>query len=101
MERKLNALEKNMAVARGEAMAASLLASAAIQTILAIAANKEEVLASMNDFIEDTLNRGRPGRGDAEDEANTLMRETARVITTQFLAHMALVIQDAKRSKGP
>jgi len=40
-----NALEKNIAIARGEALAANLLASAAIQAALAITSDREEVLA--------------------------------------------------------
>jgi len=43
----MNALEKNVAVARGEALAASLLASAAIQTLLAMVANREEFLTAI------------------------------------------------------
>ena len=94
----MNALEKNIAVARGEAMAASLLASAAIQTALAMTANKEEVLAGISAFIEDTLNMSGPGRGDANDEFNIQMRETARFMATQCLAQIAQMIEQAKRS---
>src|SRR5262245_14350236 len=32
----------------------------------------------MSAFIDETLNMSGPGRGDAQDELNTLMRETAR-----------------------
>lgn len=82
---KMNALEKNIAVARGEALAANLLATAAIHTALSVAANQEEVLARMNAFIEDTLNMSGPGRGHANDEFNTQMRETARFMAMQTL----------------
>jgi hypothetical protein len=74
----MNALEQDVAVARGEALAASLLASAAIQTLLAMVANREEFFTAMEAFIDGTLNLGGPGKGDASDELNTLMRETAR-----------------------
>jgi len=46
-EEGMNALEKNVAVARGEALAASLLASLAIQAILVMVANREEFLTKM------------------------------------------------------
>src|SRR5215470_17175000 len=78
VEEAMNALEKNVAVARGEALAASLLASAAIQTLLAMVANREEFLTAIEAFIDGTLNLRGPGGGDANDEPNTLMRETAR-----------------------
>jgi len=52
----MNALEKNIAVARGEALAAHLLATAAIQASLAITSSREEVLAGMSAFIDETLN---------------------------------------------
>jgi len=74
----MNALEQDVALARGEALAASLLASAAIQTLLAMVANREEFLAAMEAFVDGTLNLSGPGKGDANDELNTLMRETAR-----------------------
>jgi hypothetical protein len=74
----MNALEQDVAVARGEALAASLLASAAIQTLLAMVANREEFITAMEAFIDGTLNLSGPRKGDANDELNTLMRETAR-----------------------
>ena len=37
----MNALEKNIATTRGEALAANLLASATLRTVIAIVANKE------------------------------------------------------------
>ena len=74
----MNALEQDVAVARGEALASSLLASLAIQTLLVMVANREEFLTKMEAFIDGTLNISGPGKGDANDELNTLMRETAR-----------------------
>jgi len=81
----MNALEKNIAVARGEAIAASLLASAALQAALAVAKDPHGVLGSIDAFIDQTLNLSGPARGDADDEPNTLMRETARNQAMQHL----------------
>src|SRR5262249_2902603 len=81
----MNALEKNIAIARGEALAAHLLASAAIRAALAITSNREEVLAQMSAFIDESLNMSGPGRGDGHDEFNTQMRETARFQAMQSL----------------
>ena len=81
----MNALQKNIAVARGEALAASLLASAAIQLALAMASNREELLDRISAFIDDTLNLSGPGKGDANDEFNTQSRETARLQAMQNL----------------
>ena len=82
----MNALEKNIAVARGEAAAANLLASAAIQTLFAIIiADREQVLARIKAFIDDTLNQSGPAKGDPDDEFNTQMRETARFQAMQTL----------------
>jgi hypothetical protein len=73
----MNALQKNIPVARGEALAAHRLASAAIQAALAVISNREEVLARMSAFIDESLNMSGSGKGDAHDELNTQMRETA------------------------
>jgi hypothetical protein len=94
----MNALEKNVAVARGEALAASLLASLAIQAILVMVANREEFLTKMEVFIDETLNLSGPGGGDAHDEPNTLMRETARDIAMKHLDGIKTMLN--KRSKG-
>ena len=59
----MNALQKNIAVARGEAIAASLLASAAIHVALSIVSNRQELLAKISASIDDTLNLSGPGRG--------------------------------------
>jgi hypothetical protein len=81
----VNAFEKNLAVARGEALAAGLLAAVALQTTLLVIPNRDEILASINAYIDQTLNMIRPGSGDAHDELNMLMRETARMQATQHL----------------
>lgn len=79
----MNAVENNIATARGEALAANLLASAAIRTVIAIVANKEEILSSITAYVDDTLNMSGPGKGDPNDEFNTHMREIARVHAMQ------------------
>ncbi len=83
----MNALEKNIAVARGEALAAHLLASVAIQTLFAIVpiSNRQEVLSRIMAFVDDTLNISGPAKGDAHDEPNTQMREVARLQAMQTL----------------
>jgi hypothetical protein len=94
-EGKMNALEKNVAVARGEALAASLLASAALQAVFMFVPpqNRQELISKISGFVDDTLNRSGPGKGDADDEANTLMRETARFQAAQHLDAMARMLQ--------
>ena len=47
----MDALQKNIAVARGEALAASLLASAAIHAALAMISNRKEWLARLSDSL--------------------------------------------------
>ena len=81
----MDALQKNIAVARGEALAATLLASAALQTTLLMISNQEEVLTKISEYINDTLNLSGTGKGDANDEFNTQMRETARFQAMQSL----------------
>jgi hypothetical protein len=92
----MDALQKNIAVTRGEAMAASLLATAAIQAVLALTADREDVLARIGAAIDETLNMSGPGRGDPNDEFNTQVRETARFCAMQALDHIADVIRQAK-----
>jgi hypothetical protein len=75
----------NLAVARGEALAAQLIASAALQAMLMVLPNRLEVLRGISAFIDDTLNMSGPGQGDAHDELNTQMREVARFQATQTL----------------
>ena len=86
-ENQMNALEKNIAIARGEAMAASLLASAAMQTALLLVPpnNRVDLLARMSAFVDDALNASGPGNGDANDVFSTQMRETARFMVMQHL----------------
>jgi len=95
----MKALEKNMAVMRGEALAANLLAHAAVYTSLAAIANREEALAGMSAFIEDTLNRAGPGRGDANDEFNTQMREVARFQAMQTLDAIRRALRDTENGR--
>jgi hypothetical protein len=73
----VNAFQRSIAVARGEALAASLLANAAIKAIFSMAPS-QQLLDHMTATIDQTLNMSGPGAGDGEDELNTLMRETAR-----------------------
>jgi hypothetical protein len=81
----MDALQKNVANIQGQAIAATLLASAALQTVLAMVQNKDQMLDSMAAFIDETLNRGGPATGDAHDEFNTLVREKARFHADQTL----------------
>ena len=93
----MNALEKNIAVARGEALAASLLASAALQTLFMIIppGEREKFLKGMSAYIDDTLNISGPGKGDANDEPNMQMREVARFQAMQHLDGIAAAIRNA------
>lgn len=90
----MNALEKNIAVARGEALAASLLASAALQFAFLMSPNRQELLTRLTAFIDGTLNQSGPGKGDPDDEPNTLMRETARFQAMQNLDAIARMINN-------
>ena len=90
----MNAFEKNIAIVRGEALAAHLLASAAIRAALAITADREEVLTQMSAFVDETLNMSGPGGGDAHDELNTQMRETARFQAMQSLDAIARMFRN-------
>jgi regulator of protease activity HflC (stomatin/prohibitin superfamily) len=90
----MNELEKNLAVARGEAMAAHLIASAALQAALMVLPNRLEVLGRISTFIDDTLNISGPAKGDAHDELNTQMREVARFQTTQTLQQIEHMLRN-------
>jgi hypothetical protein len=81
----MDALQKNMASIRGEALAANMLATAAIQAVLALVSNREQFLTGMATFIDSTLNISGPSTGDANDEFNTQVRETARFQAMQTL----------------
>ena len=93
----MDAFQKNIAATRGEAIAASLLAEIAIRTLMSMAANKQEMLAGMYAFIDNTLNMSGPGKSDANDEFNTLVRETARFQTMQHLDAIARLIDQPPR----
>jgi hypothetical protein len=97
LEVRMDALQKNIAVARGEALAATLLASAALQAALAMISNREEFLARISAFIDETLNLSGPGRGDANDEFNTQVRETARFQAMQNLDAIARMFNSPPR----
>jgi hypothetical protein len=91
----MNAFEKSIAVARGEAIAASLLATAAFQVAFMFVPPEDRVglLSKITAFIDDTLNSSGPGGGDGNDEANTLVRETARFQAMQHLDGIARLFQ--------
>ncbi len=84
----MNAMEKNIAAARGEALAAHLMASAALQAVLTLLPNRLDALARISAYLEDTLNMSGPGKGDPHDELNTQMREVARFQIMQTLQHI-------------
>lgn len=90
----MNALQRNIATARGESLAAILLASAAIRTAFAIASNKEELLNGISAFVDGTLNVAVPNKGDPNDEFNTLVRETARFQAMQSLDAIAQMLKN-------
>lgn len=96
----MNATDKNILSARGEALAANLLASVAIQTLFAILppAQRDTMLKRITAFVDDTLNMSGPAEGDANDEPNTQMREYARFQAMQQLDHIKRMIDNA--SKG-
>ena len=84
----MNAMERNLAVARGEALAAHLMASAALQAVLMVLPNRLDALARISAYLDDSLNMSGPGKGDPHDELNTHMREVARFQVTQALQHI-------------
>jgi hypothetical protein len=55
--------------------------------------SRKELYFRINAFVDDTLNRSGPGKGDTNDDANTLMRETARFQAAQHLDAMARMLQ--------
>jgi hypothetical protein len=95
----MDALQKNIAVARGEAMAASLLAAAAIQLALSLISSREEAIRGMSAWIDDTLNSSGPGAGDRDDEFNAQIRETARFMAMQHLDGMARMFRNPPRDR--
>jgi hypothetical protein len=91
----MNATEKNLAVARGEALAAHLMASAALQAVLMMLPNPLDALGRISAFLEDTLNMSGPGKADPQfDELNTQMREVARFQVMQTLQHIEHMLQN-------
>lgn len=88
----MNGMEKNLANMRGEALAANLIATAALPAIFMVVPNRQELLNAITSFIDDTLNRSGPGKGDAHDDLNTQMREVARFQAMQTLEHIKLMI---------
>ena len=85
----MDALQKNIAATKGEALAAHLLASAALQAVFAIVVDKEQMLKAISAMIDDTLNNSGPAMGDGQDEYNTLVREVARNQVDQTLSAIA------------
>jgi hypothetical protein len=81
----MNAIGHNLAVARGEALGAHLIASATLQAMLMILPNPLDALRRISAYLDGTLNMSGPGKGDPHDELNTLMRETARFQVMQVL----------------
>jgi len=95
----MNPLEKNIAAARGEALAANLLASVALQTLFAMipASHRDQTLSRIMSFVDDTLNKSGPAKGDPNDEPNTQMREYARFQAQQTLDAIKRMIDDARK----
>ncbi len=90
----MNALDKNIAVARVEALAANLLATAALQAFFLMHPNREEALHGISAFLDDTLNHAGPAKGNPDDEFNTQVRETARFHTHRTLDAIAAMIRN-------
>jgi hypothetical protein len=90
----MNALEKNIAVVRGEALAAHLIASATLQAVLLALPNRLELLNGISALIDNTLNISGPAKGDAHDELNTQMREIARFQTAQTLQQIEHMLRN-------
>ena len=86
----MDPLQKNIATARAEAMAANMLATAAIQLALGAYPDKERVLKGLSAWVDVSLNQSHPNKGDANDEFNTFLRETARFMVEQALDNIAL-----------
>jgi hypothetical protein len=89
----MNAMERNLASARGEALAAHLMASAALQAFFMVIPNRLEALAKISAFIDDMLNMSGPSKGDGHDELNTQMREYARFQTNQTLQQIEQMVR--------
>src|SRR5215510_2820038 len=87
----MDALEKNIAVARGEALAATVLASAAIQTALLRISNREQGLTKISEYTHDTLNLSGTRGGNGNDEFNTQLLVAAGFQSMQSLAASTLM----------
>jgi hypothetical protein len=92
----MNDFQRSVAVLRGEALGARVIASLALQTILSMPVNRKQLLAELDRFVDETLNLGGPDKGDANDEPNTLMRETARFQIMQELDAMKRMFDDPR-----
>jgi hypothetical protein len=91
----MNALENNLAVARGEALAAQLMASAALAAVLMVLPNRLDALARISAFLDDSINKSGPAKGDEHDELlNTQMREGARFQVMQTLQHIEHMLRN-------
>jgi len=95
----MDALQKNIAVTRGEAIAAHLLATAALQAMFMMIApqDRRQALDGMTAFLTDSLNAARPAKGDPDDEFATQMRETARHHVEQCLDHIEAMIRNSPK----
>jgi hypothetical protein len=94
----MNAMEKNLAVARGEALAAQLIGSAALQAVLMVLPNRLEVLGRICAFMDDTLSMSGPAKGDTHDELNTQMREVARFQVAQMFQQIEYSLRNPPAS---
>jgi hypothetical protein len=81
----MNGLEKNLAEAQGRALAAQLIASATLRTMLMVIPNRLEVLKGISAFIDDSLNMSGPTKGDTPEDLNTQIREVARFQAMEVL----------------
>jgi hypothetical protein len=93
-EKKMDALQKNIAVTRGEALAARLLATIAIQFAFSMTSDRQRLFTRLSAFVDDTLNLSGPAKGDANDEFNTQVRETARFQAMQTLDEIARMLNE-------
>ena len=96
----MNATEKNLATARGEALGAKLIAMCALQTTFMFVPpeHRERIIGQMNKFIDESLNMARPAKGDPHDELNTLMREIARNVSTDALDHLTSIVKSVPKN---
>jgi hypothetical protein len=74
----MDAAQKNMAVARGDALAAGLIAEAALRAVLQLVPDRDALFNDMFALVDDVLNLSGRTKGDASDEVRTFMCEHAR-----------------------